>query len=490
MTKTEKSLDPQNWDELRALGHQMIDDMFAYLQNQREKPVWQTIPQAERDYFKQPLPENEQSEEVVYQEFLEHIQPYSLGNTNPRFWGWVMGAGTPLAALADMLASGYNFQLGGADTSGALVELQVLDWCKQMFDYPADASGLLTSGASMANLIGLTVARNVKAGFDVRKEGLQKMQSQMLVYTSVEAHSCHQKNVELLGLGHEALRFVPCNDEFEIDITTLERMIAEDKAAGHLPVCIIGSAGTVKTGAFDNLEALAEIAERENMWFHVDAAFGIYAKFVPDLSQSVAGLEKADSFAFDMHKWFSMPFEVGCVLVKNQQAHYDTFTLTPDYLDHGTRGAAAAPVWLSDYGLQLSRGFRALKVWMSFKAQGLKLHQEIIQQNVEQTRYLAKLVDNHPELERTASVPLNIVCFRYVAEALSENNLNKLNEELLLRLQESGLALVSNSTINGKYSLRMANTNHRSLYEDFDVLVDTVVKLGRELISEMAQEIR
>lgn len=489
MSDNHKSLDPQNWDELRQLGHHMMDDMFQYLEHRHDDTVWQPIPDEVQNYFTSDIPENGQDEAEVYQEFVDKIQPYMLGNTHPRFWGWVMGTGTPLAMLAEMITGGMNLQMGGADSSGVHVEVQVLNWAKQMFDYPSEASGLLVSGASMANLVGLTVARNVKAPFDVRKEGLQNGHPRMIAYTSQEAHSCHQKSIEVLGLGNDSLRFIPVNDEFEMDIEALEVAIAEDKAKGYLPFCIIGTVGTVHTGAFDDIEALVTIRDRENMWLHIDGAFGAFAKFVPELESAVAGMEKADSLTFDMHKWMSLPFEVGCILVQDRQAHYDTFTLTPDYLDHGTRGAGAAPIWMSDYGIQLSRSFRALKVWMSLKAHGLNHHKAVIQQNVKQTHYFADLVDNHPELERTASVPLNIVCFRYVNDSMSLEQLNELNEELLLRLQEGGVALVSNSTLNGKYSLRMAHVNQRSRESDFDLLANTVVELGQALVKEMTKTV-
>lgn len=488
MTHTEKSLDPQDWDELRAVGHQMLDDMFTFLEHRRDGIVWQPLPQEVQDHFTHPIPEEGLDIKAVYQEFADNIQPYLLGNTHPRFWGWVMGTGAPVDMLSEMLAAGINLQMGGGDSSGVHVEVQVIEWCKQMLGYPSGASGVLVSGASMANLIGLTVARNVKAPFNVRKEGLQQSQPRLIAYASTEVHSCHQKNMELLGLGSESLRLIPVDNEYQIDLDALETAIEDDKAAGNLPFCIIGTAGTVRTGAFDDIEALAAIASRENMWFHLDGAFGAFAKFVPELEDVVAGMEKADSLAFDMHKWMSLPFEVGCILVQDKQSHYDTFTLTPDYLDHGTRGAAAARIWMSDYGIQLSRGFRALKVWMSIKTHGLNLHKEVIQKNVAQAHYLADCVDQHPNLERTASVPLNIVCFRYISDGLTNDQLNALNQELLMRLQESGIALVSNSTLEGKYSLRMANTNQRSTRTDFDILIDTVVDIGNKLIAEMGEK--
>jgi aromatic-L-amino-acid/L-tryptophan decarboxylase len=482
--KTEYSLDPENWQDLRALGHQMLDDMFEHLENIRETPVWQPVPETVKESFKTSLPHEGRPEAEIYAEFQKTILPYQLGNLHPRFWGWVMTTGSPLGMLAEMLTGGLTTQMGGGEHSGVYVELQVLDWFKELFGYPSTAGGILVSGASMANLVGLTVARNTKAPFDIRKEGLQSEHPKMVLYASSEVHSCHQKNTELLGLGSSALRYIPVDDNYAMDLKALREAIAADKAAGYLPFCVIGTAGTVKTGAFDDIQALAEICAKEDLWLHVDGAFGAMVAMSEEaeLKALIAGMELADSIGFDMHKWMSVPFEAACALVKDGKAHYKAFTLTPDYLTHASRGAASAQTWLSDYGIQLSRSFRALKVWMALKVHGADFFGKVIAMNVEQARYLAQLVDAAPQLERTAPVPLNIVCFRYVQEGISDEALNALNEELLIRLQESGSALVSNATLHGKYSLRMANVNHRSSYDDFDVLVQTVIQLGEELI--------
>jgi glutamate/tyrosine decarboxylase-like PLP-dependent enzyme len=306
----------------------------------------------------------------------------------------------------------------------------------------------------------------------------------MVLYTSAEAHSCHQKNVETLGLGNSSIRFIPVDENYQMRLDTLRESIAADKAAGHLPFCVIASAGTVKTGAIDDMNALADICTEYNLWLHVDGAFGAMVTFTEESKHLVKGMERADSIAFDMHKWMSLPFEAACVLIKSHTAHYNTFTLTPDYLSHGTRGASGAQIWMTDYGLQLSRSFRALKVWMALKVHGVETIGKSIQMNISQTAYLVSLIENSPELEMTAPAPLNIVCFRYVQAGLSAEALDNLNKELLLRLHESGVALVSNATIQGQYCLRMANVNHRSTYADFDVLVEKVIELGRELIAE------
>ncbi len=482
--KPEVTLDPQDWEAFRQLGHQMLDDMVDHLQSLRDQPIWQEIPDAVQEAFQQPLPEDTTSQTEVYESFKDNILPYPLGNAHPRFWGWVVGSGSPIGMLAEMLAGGLGLQMGGGHSAGLHVELQVLDWFKQIMNFPDDASGVLVSGASMANLVGLTVARNTQAPFDIRKTGLQNGHARLMTYASTEVHSCHQKNSELLGLGSDSVHYIPVNDDYQMEIDALHQAIEEDIAKGYVPFCVVGTAGTVKTGAFDDFHAIADICEAYKLWFHVDGAFGAIVALSPELQPLIAGTERADSIAFDMHKWLSVPFEAACVLVKRGDDHYRAFNNTADYLTHSSRGPAGATTWLSDYGIQLSRNFRALKVWMSLKAHGTLQHGEVIHMNVEQARYFAQLVDVSPELEQTAPVPLNIVCFRYVREGLDNDALNALNTELLLRLQEGGVAIVSNSTINGKYSLRMANVNHRSTYADFDLLAETVIELGRDLIRE------
>lgn len=479
--RVEESLDPEDWNELRALGHRMVDDLMTYLQTVRQRPVWRPIPADVRAFFKGPVPREPEGAEKAYADFREQVLPHPMGNIHPRFWGWVMGTGTPLGALADMLAAGMNPNMGGGDHVANLVEAQVLDWCKQMLGFPPDASGLLVSGGSMANLVGLTVARNTRAGFDVRGQGVHQASGPLTVYASEETHSSVQKGVELLGLGSEALRLVPVNAAFEVDVPRLERMLREDRAAGCRPICIVGNAGTVGTGATDDLQALAGLCAREGVWFHVDGAFGSLAALVPEYRSCLAGMERADSIAFDLHKWMYVPFEAGCTLVRDADAHRRAFALRPDYLTHAERGLAAGTLWFSDYGIQLTRGFRALKVWMSLKEHGLARYARLVRQNIEQARYLAALVREAPDLELLAPVPLNIVCFRYVAPGRDDAALDALNQELLIQLHEQGIAVPSNLTLGGRFALRVAITNHRSRREDFDLLIREARRIGAAL---------
>jgi aromatic-L-amino-acid decarboxylase len=483
----EETLDPEDWESMRALGHRMLDDMLDYMRTVRERPVWQHISDEVKAHFNSPLPPDPQPPEEIYEEFLEWVLPYPVGNIHPRFWGWVIGTGTVLGALAELLAAAMNTNSGGIDYHSANhVEKQVIDWFKEMLGFPTSASGLLTSGCSAANLIGLAVARNTKAGFDLRLEGVQQAAPhRMVLYASQEIHSSIQKAVELLGLGSGALRLVPVNDDFQIDLEALKAAIAQDRKDGHLPFCVVGGAGTTNTGAIDDLETLADICQQENLWFHVDGAFGAWAALVPSARHLVAGMERADSLALDLHKWMYMPYEIGCVLVRREEEHHSAFSLTPAYLSHGEggRGMTGGDLpWFSDYGFQLSRGFRALKAWMSLKEHGSRKYGRMIQQNIVQAHYLAELIDAAPELELAAPVTLNVVCFRYIRPGLDEAALDALNKQILVELQEQGIAVPSGTTIAGKYVLRVGHTNHRSRREDFDVLVREVIRIGKELV--------
>lgn len=478
----EETLDPEDWQAMRQLGHRMVDDMVTYLETVRERPVWQPVPTGVREQFGQPVPTHAQGAEHAYEDFTRYVLPYPMGNIHPRFWGWVIGTGTPLGMLAEMLAAGMNPNVGGGNHVANLVELQVLNWCKEMLGYPAESSGLLVSGGSMANLIGLTVARNTKLGYDLRKDGLQASKRRMVVYGSQEMHSSIQKAVELLGLGSDALRKVAVDREFRIDVHALERAIARDREAGHHPFCVVGNAGTVNTGATDDLNALADICEREDLWLHVDGAFGALAALSPALRPMLKGMDRADSLAFDLHKWMYVPYEVGCILVRREADQRLAFSLTPAYLAHADRGLAAGSVWFSDYGVELSRGFRALKVWMSLKEHGTQKYGRLIQQNVDQAGYLAGLVEAAPDLELLAPVSLNIVCFRFVDDRCDDAMLNRLNEELVIQLHENGIAVPSYTIIDGKYALRVAIANHRSQYQDFDLLVSEVVRFGKDIV--------
>lgn len=476
----EKTLDPQNWEGLRVLGHQMVDEMLSYLRTVSERPVWQPIPADVKQSYSEPVPLEGVGAEAAYAEFKQNVLPFPLGNIHPRFWSWVCGTGTPGSMLAEMLCAAMNSNVHGGEQSPIYIEQQVISWMKQALGYAPEASGVLVDGGSMANFVGLAVARNAKAPWDAKKKGLA-CGPPLVMYCSSETHSSIQKAVETLGLGSDGLRYIRCNRDFEIDIDALREAVAEDRKQGRHPVCVIGNAGTVNSAAIDDLATLAGFCREENLWFHVDGAFGVLATLSPSLRPMLRGMELGDSLAFDLHKWMYMPYDVGCILVRSAEKHQAAFAYAASYLDPHTRGLTAGPISFSQYGLELSRGFRALKVWFSLKEHGLNSFAAMIEQNVEQAKYLADLIISEPTLELLAPVPLNIVCFRFRGSLHDEQELTDLNREIVLRLQEAGTAAPSTTVIGNKFAIRVANVNHRSKREDFELLVREVVRLGEEL---------
>jgi aromatic-L-amino-acid decarboxylase len=406
--------------------------------------------------------------------------PYPLGNVHPRFWMWYMGSGSFTGALADFIAAIDGSNLGGGNNAAALIDRQVVDWLKELMGFPKDAGGTLVSGGSMANIIGLTVARNGMAGVDVRTEGVAAIPRPLRFYASDQVHSCHQKAVELLGLGDRALRRVPSGPDFRMDVDALRKMIAEDRSAGLRPACVIATAGTVNTGAIDDLPAISTLCREEDLWFHVDGCIGALIAIAPGSRHLVTGLETADSMALDPHKWLHVPFEAGCALVRDAAAHRAAFSVHPEYLEEKPRGIAASE-YLHDYNLQTSRAFRALKIWMTLKEHGTERFGRLIDQNIAQAGHLSDMIDQAPDLHLVAPTNINIVCFRYAPDARPEPELRALNTEMMLRLQESGIAAVSDTTVAGRHCLRVAICNHRTRREDLELLVAEVSRIGAEL---------
>jgi glutamate/tyrosine decarboxylase-like PLP-dependent enzyme len=479
------TLDPptaEAWQELRSLGHRMLDDIFDDLATLREQPAWRPLPEASAAALTPPLPLHGRPAEEVYRTLAEHLVPYTIGNRHPRAWGWVRGTGTPLAMLADMLASGLNAHVAGGHQGPVVVEETCLRWLAELMGMPPESSGLLTTGATMANLIGLAVGRHAKADYDIRKQGLQGcMHPQLLVYGSTETHSWALKAVELLGLGRDAYRQIPVTEAHRIDLEQLELQIEHDHQAGHRPAVVIANCGTVNTGAIDDLPAIAALCRKHDMWFHVDGAFGALLRLTKEYEYLVRGIEQADSLAFDLHKWVYLPFEIGCVLIRDPGMHTATFATQASYLEEAEEGIMAGGLPFADRGVELTRGFRALKLWMSLQVHGVDTYARLIAQNMAQATYFEALIAASPRLELVAPRPTNVVCFRYQRPGLDETALDALNHRLVIELQESGRYIVSSTVLDGQYALRVAITNHRSQKGDFTALAEDCVRFGDQL---------
>ncbi|MGN6394578.1 MAG: pyridoxal phosphate-dependent decarboxylase family protein [Mucilaginibacter sp.] len=482
-TQPETGLDPKDWNTIRSLGYQIIDDMVDYLSNINDRPVWTPIPQTVKDEFKKPLPQNGSDIFQVYAEFKKNIMPYPGGNIHPKHFAWVQGTGTAMGALADLLCGVMNNNNTIADQSAMYVDAQVVNWCKQIINYPDEGSGILVSGASIANITALIVARNTMVT-NAKYAGVYAAAGKLTAYCSAETHNCLGKAAEVIGIGSDQLRKIPVKENFEIDVIALKNKIAEDKASGFLPFCIIGNAGTVNTGAIDPLDELLQIARKENLWFHIDGAFGALVKLVPAYQQKLKAIEQADSVAYDLHKWMYVQYEVACVLFKDAAAHRSAFANAVSYLLAHERGLAAGPETTSNYGMELSRSFKALKVWMSLKEHGIDKYKQMIAQNINQALYLGEQIQQDSKLELLTPVTMNIVCFRFNPGNLDNEQLNLLNKELLMRMHDAGIAAPSYTVLNGKYAIRAAITNHRTRLHHLDEMVAGAVKTGEDLVKE------
>jgi aromatic-L-amino-acid/L-tryptophan decarboxylase len=475
-----ESLDPENWEEVRRVFHDAVDRAIDHLRDIREKPVWTPTPEATKAKLRGALPQAAEPLDRLLSSFAEDILPYGTGNIHPRFLGWVHGSGNVAGALGEMLAAFMNCNVGGRDHVAVHVERQVIEWSKEIFGYPAASSGLLTSGTSMATAIALAVARFAKGGAGVRKDGVASLAQPLMGYASSEAHGSVGKAFDLLGLGQGALRAIPVDGDFRLRVAELERQVAADRTAGRMPAVVIASCGTVNTGAIDDVAAIAAFCRKEKLWLHVDGAFGGLAVLLPEFRERLAAMAEADSIAFDFHKWLHVPYDAGCVLVKDGATHRAAFAARPDYLASAQRGLAGGEPWFCDYGPELSRGFRALKVWFTIKAHGVDRLAASIARNCRQAGLLADQVQAAKDLELLAPVTLNIVCFRFRTQGLTEAALDALNAEIVADLQEQGIAVPSTAKIGGRTAIRVCLTNHRTSDEDLPLLLTAVRRLGAE----------
>jgi aromatic-L-amino-acid decarboxylase len=462
----EADLDPEDWDAFAKEAHRGLDLMIDYLRGVRERKVWQPAPDSVRTQFHAPLPKKGKSLSGLIDDFEQLMLPYGNGNLHPLFMGWVHGAGTPVGMVAEMLAAGLNANCGGRDHIAIEVEKEITLWLAEAFSFPQDASGVFVTGTSMANLVAAVVARTDALGEPIRRSGLREATGQLVGYASQEAHGSIERAFEIAGIGSAFLRRLPVDPARRMDVKALSAAIGKDRAAGLLPFLVVGSAGTVNTGSIDDLDALADLCAAENLWFHVDGAFGALCVLSPDLKPLVKGIERADSIALDFHKWLHVPYDAGFFLCRHPQVHRESFMSTAAYLARAPRGLAAADIWPCDLGPDLSRGFRALKTWFTFQAYGAERLGAAIAQTCRIAKHLEALIGGSPIFDLCGKVRLNIVCFSVKGDASGE-----LNREIVMDLHESGLAAPSMTRLEGRPVIRAAIVNHRTRLSDMESFV-------------------
>lgn len=458
----------------------MLDDMLNYTEKLRERPVWEAASPEIKANFHTRLPQQGQDLATLHHQFMHEILPYSIGNNHPGFMGWVQGGGTPVGMVAEMLAAGLNANVGGREQMPIEVERQILRWMCELFRFPETANGLFVTGTSIANFIAVVIARTTCLGTQVRQHGIP--QRRLSAYTSAGAHGCVAKAMDLAGFGTKALRQIPMNEHYQIDIPLLAEKIREDRAHGYQPFLIVGTAGSVDVGAIDDLNGLADLADTEQCWFHIDGAYGALGMMSDKIAPRLAGIERADSIAFDFHKWGQVPYDAGYILVRDGAHQLDAFASPANYLKRETRGMAAGSPWPCDLGPDLSRGFRALKTWFTLNTFGTQRLGNIMHNTCELAQYLESRIATEPKLELLAPVNLNIVCFRYVgSNNLTVETLNEMNNELVIQLQESGKVAPSSTMIGSQFAIRVALVNHRSNRIDIDQLIQSTLDIGNTL---------
>jgi aromatic-L-amino-acid/L-tryptophan decarboxylase len=473
---------PSEWawsaDELRRIGYRTVDIIVEHLTRLREQPVFRPFPRdLAAGYLDADPPEEGLTADVILDKFEKEIAPYPFGNGHPRFFGWVNPPPSVIGIFADALAAAMNPSCAGGNHAAIYVEREVIGWFRRILGFPAEAIGLLVSGGSMAALTALAVARHTKCPFDVRSRGLQSVASRLVVYRSGETHGCHQKAIELLGIGSDNLRTVDHDSSLRLVPAALDAAIRKDVEAGLTPLAVVANAGTVNTGAIDPIDEIAVVCRRHDVWLHVDGAYGAPAVLSERYKSQLSGLEQADSIALDPHKWLYVPVEAGLVLVRNGAAMRAAFSLVPPYLrTDGDIEGVGGPPWFSEYGFQQTRGFRALKVWMAVRYHGLAGHRKAIERDIDHARALAEALRAASDFQLFEPQGLSIVCFRYLprAERVTPEALDTINQLLLTRLQLSGRVFLSSTTIDGRFWLRACFVNPLASDDDVGAILDAV----------------
>jgi aromatic-L-amino-acid/L-tryptophan decarboxylase len=467
-------------EDFRAMCLHAVDVVAAYYRDLPSRPVLQPVTSAEvRALLDEPLPWGGTSFDTLLRTFEDVIVRYSRHNGHPRFFGYVASPGMPVASIGSMLAAALNINVTAWRSAPAAAEMEhmTINWLKEMLGYPKEAIGLFTSGGSMANFAGLAAARSSRAGVDVVRDGVAAAGRSMRVYVSEEGHFSVAKAAGMLGIGEANVRSVRTDDRMRIDVEDLERQVAEDAAAGFLPLCVVANAGTTATGAFDPIGDVAAVARRHNLWLHVDAAYGGFAALAPSVRGLFEGIEAADSVALDPHKWLYLPVGCGCVLYRDPASARAAFSHHADYTRPiGLERDEAFVFW--DYGPELSRPFRALDVWLLMKFAGAAALGEAIERNIACAKYLECQVNASGDFEMLAPVELSVFCFRHKPEGFA-GDLNEWNERVLLELQRQGGSYLSNAMVRGKFALRGCVLNYRTTERDMEILLEDVRRAAR-----------
>lgn len=454
------------------------DIAVAYLRELPHREAFRRPPdEVVRRFEAASLPEHGVSADTILADLERDVLPYSLGIGHPRWWGYLRASPSPMGMAADLLAATMNDNCSGSAQIATYVEMTVVRWLAELVGFPRDAGGILLSGGSAANFVALAAMREAKLP-GTRQRGLRGLDRAPVIYVTAETHSCIRRAVDLLGFGSNVLRLLPTDPAFRMDPAALAAAAREDDEAGRLPLAVVATAGTVNTGAVDLLARIRNVARAEGLWFHVDGAYGAVGAALPELAAQYEGMADADSLTVDPHKWLYVPYEAGGVLVKDRNALTRAFATKADYLDVADTDYFSGPLWFHQQGPQLSRAFRALKVWAVMREIGLEGYRQLWRHDLATAAELRRLVAAHPRLELVGPSDLSIVCFRYVPR---RGDANQLNRRLVDRIQQDGRIFVSATTVGGVACLRAAILNFRSGPGDVRQAVDVVADLGGRL---------
>lgn len=478
MKDRECTLDPCEWESYRAALHELVDACVDHLKDVRSH-AWQPVPQSVKDRVSLDDSTEGTGLNAVAREMTRSILPYHAGNIHPRFFGWAQGTGNAAGLMAEVVAATMNSNCGGRDHGAVYVEREVIDWCKSCFDFPSTASGVLVTGTSQATVIALATARMHALGAESRKKGLIGA-PHLVIYAAEGVHNAVIKAAELIGIGSQAVQTVPLNAETGgMDATHLSRQVRHDRDTGKKPFCVVGTAGSVDQGNFDPLDMIADFCAREELWFHVDGAFGAWTRIADEpWCNLVKGIERADSLALDFHKWMFVQYDCGLVLIRDEKKHRAAFAARPAYLAAQGAGIGGGDPWYCDYGTDLSRSFRGLKVWATLRAYGSKHLGAVISGNCRLATLMGHLVETSDDLALAAKVRSNICCFSVAGMENAEAS--ALNTAIVYQLQMSGAVVFSTTILGGRTVIRAAITNHRTRTADIEAAVHAVQSALRE----------